>query len=216
MKTTNHPVLALRPFVLACVVAIVTVLAAPAARASIVTIGNFETGTPTPTFTIGTPITISITASGSFAYLGLDEWVTNDGNENYDPPSPADQTISYRINGGPVLTLGVDYLIDNFSATYDSATPNDGFLVFSTAVAVTATQTVTILPGSLTFGSAGTIFNAPPAVFNGNVYLANSSFYTLSPLASANQVPEPSTWALLGVGAGVLGVALRERRSRAG
>ena len=193
--------------------ALATLAAASAGRASILTTGNFQTGTPTPTLSLSTPVTLAITASDNVSGLVFDEWVTNDGTQNTAFTSPRPQTLSYQIDGGAVQTVGVGYLVDNLAGTVGDVTANDGYLVLNGFLFVTAGQTLTFLPGSLTFGSGGAAFNPPPVVFNGNAYVDNMTGNALSGPASVNVAPEPSAWALLGVGVGALGLSLRRRRA---
>ncbi len=187
----------------------VVALVSPAVRADITTSGNFKTGSPTPTLNITAPITLPITASGNLNYLDISNWVTNDGTQDNTSASPSGQKLSYQINGGAIQTIGVSYLYDN-DQSFGAATVNDGLLNFSSILAVTTGQTLTILPGTFTFASGGSTFNQPPADFTGNVFVASTSAARLSPSVSVGAVPEPATLGVIGIPAAL--ALLRRRR----
>ena len=179
------------------------------ARAAILTSGNFKTGTPTPSFTITTPMTFVIASSGNVAFLVLDEWVTSDGGASTAYALDANQQFSYRLDAGPIQTAAVYFLYDNSTGTAGGITANDGFLGFLNPFAVTAGQMLTLLPGSASFGSGGAGFNTLPAVFNGNTFVTDDSG------ARVGSIPEPSTFAAL-IGVGLIGVIRSRRRRRDG
>lgn len=182
---------------------------APASHASITTSGSYQTGTPTPTLNITTRFSLTITTTGNFAFLVLDEWVTSDHTGDF-ASCFGTQSLLYQIDGSAAQSIVVRGLTDNLTATVGAITPNDGYLTFGNSVAVTAGQTVTFLLSSLTFSSGGNTFNTPPAVFNGNVFLFSNNEVAVSALTSV--VPEPSTWAMLSLGTvGVCVVVLRQR-----
>ena len=195
--------------------AVLGLFAPCATRAAVTTSGNFQTGTPVPTLAFTNPFTLTITASGNASYLVFDEWVTSDGSQTSATAS-TNQTLSYQINGGTTQSIGVSLLYDNLSRTVGAATANDGILSFGGSIAVTAGQTLTFLPSSATFASGGTAFNPPPSAFTGNAFLIDGSGTAYSALGSVGAVPEPSTWALLGIGAVGTGVVARRRRQQAG
>lgn len=187
-------------------------LITPSARAAILTSGgaSFQTGTPTPTLQISAPITLTITTSGAVRLLAFDEWVTSDGSQSL-VSSPSVQTLSFTL-AGTAGTATINFLADNQNDTTGSLTANDGYLFFSTGIAVTAGQTLVVRPGTFTFGANAAFNPNTPTAFTGNVFAANNSGVALSGLAPAGNVPEPGTWALLVVGAGALGLALHRRR----
>jgi hypothetical protein len=192
----------------ALALATAAMLLSPAARADIVTSGNFKTGSPTPTLNITSSFTLTVSTTGSASYLDLSQWVTNDGNSTQTSAFPNGQTISYQINGGSAVTASVSILTDD-DAAFAAITANDGLLQFSPALAVTAGQTLTFLPASLTFSSGGTNFNQPPADFTGNVFLVSGGAARLSPNVS---VPEPASLAVLGIPTAL--VLLRRQRKQ--
>lgn len=200
---------------LCCLLAAVAAMAFPAAaRAAITTSGNFKTGSPTPTLSITTPFSLTITSTGSVQNLFFDEWVTSDGSPTSATPSPGNQTLSYQINGGTTQTVVLDGMWDNVGSSGPGFTPNDGYVFFLNNIAVTAGQTLTFFPAAFTFASGGSGFNQPPSLFTGNAFVTTSSGVALSGMASVNTVPEPSTWALLGIGAGLLSLALSPVKGR--
>lgn len=201
----------MKKFTLALCAALV--LCAASVRADILLSGNFQTGTPAPTLTISAPFSLSITATGSIVAIVFDEWAPTDGTRNFVFP-PNGGTINYRINGGPLQTIGYGALADHFNDTVGSSTPNDGYMSFiGSGLSVTAGQTVTFPAqtlGFVTFGANPDFDPNLPPVFSGLIYATDSGARNLT---SANPAPEPGTWALLGVGAGLLGLVRRRRRA---
>ena len=192
-------------------------LAAPmqSARTAITTSGNFKTGTPTPTLSITTPFTLTISTSGDIVAVAFDQWVTkSDGTRTPAQTSPSGQAVSYQINGGPIQMMAIAELTDNTSNTQGALLPNDGYLYLETQITVTVGQTLTFLPGTTTFASGGANFNPPPAAFTGNAFVADGNGVALSGNTSVNTAPEPTTCAIVGLGvAGLLGLFLRRRRA---
>lgn len=186
-------------------------LATGTAGAAITLAGNFQTGTPTPSITLSSPITLSITTTGQFAFLVFDDWnPNNNGNQAADFASSG-QTLSYRVNGGAVQTVGILYVQDRGYSQL-ALTVNDGYFDLTTPISVVAGQTLTILPGTSTYSGVSNNFNTPPSPFTGNAFASTDTGGALSSLASVGPVPEPSTAAMLGLGAAALGLALRGRR----
>lgn len=83
--------------------------------------------------------------------------MTSDGTQ--DGASATNQFLTYQINGGTAQTAAISRLIDNVANTGSAFSPNDGVLLLTSGIAVTAGQTLTFNAGSLTFGSGGTGFN---------------------------------------------------------
>lgn len=183
---------------------------AQVAPAAVVTSGaaSFDTGTPTPTLSITAPLIFTITRSGTVSDLVFDEWVTNDGNQTY-VDTISIQTLSYSLDGNSG-TVSVNRLFDNLSRTQSTITPNDGY-IFVDDINVVAGQTLTILPGTFTFGYDPTFNPGLPTYFSGNVFLVNENGNLLSGLTAA-AAPEPSTWMLLGLGASAAILASRRCR----
>lgn len=104
----------------ACLVGALTLAATPAARAYITTSGglSFNTGTPTPTLTITSPITLKITGTGFATSLIIRGWVTGDGTQNQVTTNPSGQMLSFSLGNYSGGVPGVS-LIDNL----DSANP---------------------------------------------------------------------------------------------
>jgi hypothetical protein len=169
--------------------------------AAVVASGDFSGGTTTPTLSFTTPIEIPILRPGEISSFVFDEWTTDDG-----VPSAALASggiLSFRINGGLIQTIPVVFAFDNFSAYSGSVSPNDGVLVLSGTIPVTAGQTLTILDQTFSFIASGPGFNAPSTPFTGVTFPVDSA------LSSLSIVPEPSTSMALALGSLVM---LRRRR----
>lgn len=172
----------------------VTALFSGTGFAAIATSGDFIAGSPTPTFTITTPIVLEITTSGQSYSLCFDEWVTSDGSLT-DIEFVAGSMLSYQIDSGPVSTVPLRFLVDNASFASYPFTPNDGYMTM--AISVTQGQILTILPATYNLTDLNPAFNSPPTTFNGGFYLSGQGG-TL--LAGNPTVPETSSavFALIG------------------
>lgn len=179
-------------------------LPAPAAHALILTSGDFQTGAPVPTLEIALDLTFQITSSGDARFMILDEWIVSDGLQE-GTATVGIQLLTYSLDGAPDQTVELTNLIDNVDVVLGDVTPNDGALLFD-AIGVTAGDTLVIRSATYTFVDLPNLNPAIPAVFSGDLFLADADLNALSGPAS---VPEPA--ALLLVLAGAPG--LRPRSS---
>lgn len=201
----------MKKYLFFCLFNTLAALVAPSLHADILTSGNFQTGTPTPTLNVSAAFTSNVTATGGISSLALDEWVINDGTGNSDAGGNTSlRTWSYQIDNGAIQTFLVSGLIDNSVTVRGALTPNDGELYFNAGIGVSAGQTITFFPTTLTFSAVSPLFNPPPARFVGEVFGINSNGQRLTANA---QVPEPSIWAMLGVGAAGAGFLVSRRRA---
>ena len=130
---------------------------------------------------------------------------TSDGaSANFDGYNPASGSFSYTVNF--MNDLAGDYLVSlttsNAHQWYDflTITGTDGSITYSGS----PTHAITLLPGSLGVGSYVLTFGGTGpknASINGSL--------------SFTAVPEPATWALMLLGFGGIGMAMRRRRSPA-
>ena len=166
------------------------------------------------TFQITNPITFNITASGNANFFGLTNWVTSDGNQQGSSLTP---DLRYTLNGTNFTeTSG---LYDNIAGTgQGTLTANDGLLrLLNNGPAVKAGDVLTLLPGTYTIGNIANFNPQCTQTFTGTMYATAGGFTRLSGPVSAGPAaaPEPSTWALLGVGALGAGVMALRRRTQA-
>ena len=151
--------------------------ALPSARAAVTLAGNFQTGSPRPSLSITTPITITI-GSGTTTLRGLafDEWAPNDGSSDVASPFN-NQTITYQVNGGQQFAVGLSGFYDHANSTLGGITANDGFLYFSSPLSVSAGQTVTFPVQTLLLSGGGSTFDPNlPNPYNGPVYGFDGNF----------------------------------------
>ena len=206
----------LRPSLLTLTLTLATLFGLPAARASILTAGNFQGGTPTPTLTISAPITLTINFNSPVMELAFVSWVFNDGNNDAVLPSPSTQNVSYLLDGVPGA-LRLHGLVDNVVVNSGSSSirVNDGVLQLDNALNVRVGQTLTLLPQTFTFDANPDFNPHVPAVFNGDVFLTGWGG-RISDVVSAGAVPEPATWTLLVAGGLGVMVAAAGCRARQG
>ena len=196
----------MKKLVLSCLLAAFAGLST--AHASIICLA--PTGTTAGSVQITAPITFTITTPGNLGGFVLDEWVTSDGGDNSANLSP---NLAFSVNG--IAASNVYGFHDNLNSTASNITANDGYFYYvsGTTTALAVGNTVTLLAGTYTIPAVANFNVQANQTFTGNMFVINSSGSALSGATSA--VPEPSTWALLVVGAGLLGfVTLRRRNAR--
>lgn len=195
----------MKPLVLACLLAVCSAISA---RASIVCVA--PTGTTAGSITITAPITFTINSAGFLGEFVLDEWVTSDGTNTTAFPN---LNLAYSING--TAGYGPFSLRDNFAGTNNAVTPNDGLFYLNSTPFVQSGDIVILATGTYTLSAVSGFNPLATQTFNGNIFAGGSAYERLSPSVSAiGNVPEPSTWAVVAAGAGLLGcVTLLRRRA---
>jgi len=186
--------------------------AMPASSAEFITNGNFETGTlagwtatgnvgiaPTPVFGLSSP-----------AY---GRYLVDFNGGNLAPNGTLGQTIATSL--GQAYTFSFDYGVTSGGAQSITASALD-----ATSFAVIATNTVftnSSLPTTYSFGftalSSGTIIRFSDVASNptNSQDIAIDNVSVTGPAIAA--VAEPATWALLLAGFGMVGTAVRRRKS---
>ena len=184
--------------------------AAWSARADIICVA--PTGTTTGMLTITAPISFTITTVGNNFAAGFDlsNWVTSDGSATNPYLMP---NLAYSLNG--VAGSQNSSFTDNAAnGSINNIGPNDGYTFFGGGyVAVKPNDTLTLLAGTYTIQTFAGFNPQCTQTFTGDVFVINGNGVRVSNIVPA---PEPSTWALLGLGAVGAGVVtLRRRRARA-
>lgn len=156
--------------------------------------------------TLNAPVTYLITTASADSRLYFDL----QGAGNFFTGAVAvTGSITYSINNGTPVTIssfensfgygaldGTDFLLVNFTATSP----------------VAVGDTVRLTAGMLTTTSNGS--GAPPASRAYQTFVADGNGTRLDALNGV-AVPEPSTWALVGIGVAGLGLTMRRRVHRA-
>jgi hypothetical protein len=202
MKTKTRSILALRPLLLAG--AALLLLAAAPGRAHAQANLTFSGGLGTPLrLTLNAPVTYAVTTAGAasnapfFVFQGV-------GNVFGGTPSVSG-TVTFSINGGAAQTFN----ILGSGGSGNSLAATDAFL-YGSLPGLAVGNVVVLTAGTLTTSS--NFVSAPPAGGSFPTFIIDGSGNKLDAVNGvAGPVPEPSTWALLGVGTGLLGVTLHRR-----
>lgn len=163
-------------------------------------IGALRAGSPWGPGSTGS--NLSEPVNGTFAPEGQ-QWNTGSFWWDQDP----------SVNASPVyweLQLNQSYTVDRFLVQADD---NDSYLLEYWDGA--AWQSAYVVPFAFSYGlvtrDSGTIgpITTDRFRFSG---IAGDNYYALSELQAFQAVPEPGTWALMIIGFGLVGNALRRRR----
>lgn len=183
--------------------------ALPSARAAILI--TAPTTTTTGSLQITAPFTLTISTAGDLRLIALQNLVaTGDGTDNASIMTPA---LAYSINGVAQANTATA-LNDNIGFTYGSINPRDGYLNLALNPLLAVNDKVTIQAGTYVLSATNNYNPLTTGTFTGGLFVADDYGTRISDIVPAGVVPEPGTWALVGVGAGLLGVVtLRQRRT---
>jgi len=204
-------------FAVAAAVAALAVATAGSASAAVVTLFTPTVGTPTPGYTVIDDFTTlnGVTGTGTFI---LDNGVNSTfGAQPSESPQPAlpyldvEAGATANINFS-VLTGGVP--VRNFEFDWGSVD------TFNTLTIHSSTGDVVIVPpapgdGSWTSGDTnGTfqVWGTAGETFSGISLTTSQNSFEIDNLATA-PAPEPASWAMMIVGFGAIGFAMRRRQA---
>jgi hypothetical protein len=148
-------------------------------------------------------ISFTVTTAGQFDRIVLNEWVISDGNLNEAPGGFLPSLLNYNLNGGPVLTVGLNGIADNYAVTTNEVTHNEGYIQISPPISLAVNEVFTVKAATYVLGT-GSI----PAVFNsqgnqsftGGAFLSTNLGVRLSDMTPLGAVPVPSRTILLAIG----------------
>ena len=116
------------------------------------------------------------------------------------PHSPPNLALTLNATAMPKASR----LVGNLNSTSGSLEPNDGYLLFNATFAVDAGNPLTLSAGTYALAAASGFNPQATQTFTGNLFVGNVTGVQVSNLVPAGNVPEPGTWALLGVGVATL------------
>jgi len=214
----------MKKFIFAGVVAALAIAAAGSASAAVVTGFTPDGSSPAGGYTV---IDNFDTAAGLYNVTGSGYLLTANHDEKGAPPAnstPYDTSYLSVLGGGGVsinfgaLTSGS---VNAFEFDWGSVDSYNSLVIHSSA------GDITIVPGSLSFPNAangdqiaaGTnglfrVTGNAGETFSGLTLNSGSNSFEIDNLAAAG-VPEPAAWAMMIMGMGALGVAMRNRRKAA-
>ena len=197
----------MKTLLLSCVAAAVFTAGASSARAQANLTFSGGNGTPL-TLTLGEPVSYVVTADPADAQEEIVfQGLGNFSSSQYDVSYGLSGTLDFSIDGGASYPL--QELVSNNGVGAIQAT--DAYVYNYSNPAITVGDVVVLGAGTLTTSTP--FADAPPADGSFGTFIAGGAGDDVSTPGVA--VPEPSSWALLGVGAGWLGLTLRRRAVRA-
>ncbi|MDQ2924558.1 MAG: PEP-CTERM sorting domain-containing protein [Acidobacteriota bacterium] len=167
---------------------------------------SFSGGNNTPlVLTLNAPVTylINITGAAGNAPFFDFQGVGNLFNQSFPAIT---STVTFSINAGAPFTI----TNENSGVAFGAFAANDVYLYSNALPGVAASSVITLSAGTVT--TTGNYAPAPPGGGSFNTFVVDGNGTRLSPNGVA--VPEPATWALLGLGSPVLLGAMRRREAK--
>ena len=156
------------------------------------------------TLTLNAPVTYVVTMAAANA-----PYVVFQSVGNVLGSRPVSGTLTFTINGGAPQSF--TYLNSGASGGGGAEVPADAFL-YGSMPGLAVGNTVVLNAGTLT--TTGNFTGAPPASMSYQTFLTDGNDDKLDAVNGVSAAPEPSTWALMDLGAAGVGLTLRRRATR--
>ena len=190
---------------LALAVAALSLSALGASHAHAQAMLTFGGGNNKPlTLTLNAPVTYKVTTAAANA-----PFVVFQSVGNVLGSVPVSGMLTFTINGGAAQMF--TYLNSGASGGGGAEVPADAFL-YGSEPGLAVGDTVVLNAGTLT--TTGNFAGAPPASGSFQTFLTDGNDDKLDAVNGVSTAPEPSTWALLSLAVGGLGLTLRRHAAR--